>query len=487
MRSASRPFVLLAAAGVLLGLGGCSSQRSANFLTSYEKYDERMAAGDYAGALAEVRESREKGVYSDKDAFLLNYDLGMAHLYAGHTDSAVIYLRRAEDFAEEHYRAGMMDLVSATITSEINTTYTGEDHEVLMTTVMKALSFAADSRFEEAFTEARRTDIMSQLLRDVHLDFQEQYERELAQKGKTDLQGGVPQLGDFPYVDTVFGRYLGAHLYRVRGELDDARIDLDRIPPELLASHGEGGVIDLGDGGPVLSVIGLLGRAPVKEPVAYRVLTFPAKNVANVVVAGGGPDSPVLSAFLWPSDKTLLIKFEVPRIEVRPPLVQAVEVRVDGVPVGQLGLVESIGQVAEANFARKRTAIYLRTLLRVAAKAIVMAKSQDALEKDGDGGAKLLSGILGAVFNEISEAADIRAARLLPGELWARDIPIEPGVHDVEIVLYGPGGQVVGRDHYPEFEVGARDRWIVLPVTDPRKKGDSVASFPSSPISMVHP
>ena len=90
--------------------------------------------------------------------------------------------------------------------------------------------------------------------------------------------------------------------------------------------------------------------------------------------------------------------------------------------------------------------ILLKTIVRGIGKYALTKAAKDGL---GD------AGFLANLFTAATEKADTRGWITLPRTIQIGRLLVEPGVHDVEVSCFGPGGQVLETFVFEGVEVGA--------------------------------
>ena len=135
-------------------------------------------------------------------------------------------------------------------------------------------------------------------------------------------------------------------------------------------------------------------------------------------------------------------RLEFPKMVNRPNIVQRAEAVLDTGERFPLELVEDMGAVARETFKSKLGLIILKTTVRVIVKNTTSAVAAAAVSKNSNEGLGLLAGVIGKVFTEASEQADIRISRYFPSQALVGGINLEPGRYVVTVNFYGSGGIV---------------------------------------------
>ena len=114
-------------------------------------------------------------------------------------------------------------------------------------------------------------------------------------------------------------------------------------------------------------------------------------------------------------------------------------------------LLEDVARVAEETFQAKKSLIYLRTVARAVAKGLAAHKAKKKVDAGGVEGWLKKAAI--DVATDISENADLRCSRLLPGRIYVGDFEIEPGTYDLEIEFLDENGDVVSAQELKGYQV----------------------------------
>jgi hypothetical protein len=125
-------------------------------------------------------------------------------------------------------------------------------------------------------------------------------------------------------------------------------------------------------------------------------------------------------------------------------------------------LLEDLGSIAEETFKVKRPIIYLRAALRTLIKAAIDSKTKEKIdekyedknaEDDAEeeankeqGKNKLMAGLLKFAVDaitDITENADLRCWRTMPGKVYAGRIDLTPGEHEITFEYLDEKGKVI--------------------------------------------
>ena len=431
---------------------GCASMATKNAF--YKPITVELLSGNVITAAAMLEQARAENKIAKKDRLLYYIDAGLLQHYAGNYDTSNQKLQLAEDAAEELFTKSISRAALSLLLNDNALEYAGEDYEVLYTNLVKALNYAALNDFDGAFVEIRRANLKLEALKQKYAAAAEQ------------LQYGNPDDSDrveLPYeVDEVdfhndaFARYLSMHMYAADGKYDDARIDYDYLreafrtqahiydfpPPEV--RYGS-------DNAAVLSVVSLVGLAPVKEALSLRLRSDKDLNLIQVLYDSPEMENAEYGHIPYDVTEDFYFKFAIPQLVVRPSAISHVRVLVNGSPVGELQLIEDVSKVAVETFNAKKSLIYIRTVARAVAKSLAAFKMKKKADTGGLGG--WLKKMAIDVGTDLTENADLRCTQYLPGMIYVGDFEIEPGTYDLAVEYYDLNGDIVTKKYYSEVPV----------------------------------
>lgn len=450
--------------GLILWLTGCSSLSTRKAF--YEPITAELRAGNYQGAVQKIEAARDKGKYAEKDRFLYYIDAGLAYHYASEYDSSISRLMQGEGAAEELFTKSISKAALSMVLNDNALDYAGEDYEILYTNLINTLNFMALGQFDEAFVEVRRANLKLELL-----------EQKYGEAARI-MNEGAAENEDHPEIDyeaanvrfnnDAFARYLSMHMYAAEGKMDDARIDYDflqrafseqpniyNFPPPEVKYYS--------DDGAILSFIAIVGLTPVKEELGLRLRTDKDLNLVQVLYTDPDRENSEYGHLPMPVDEDYYFKFSIPQLKDRPSNISAVRVLIDNRPVGDLQLLEDVSSVARETFEAKKKLIFLRTLARAIIKGLAAHKIKEDIDDNNNGkdkekkkkvdGWKWLKKVAVDVATDISESADLRCSRLLPGKILIGDFEVEPGTYDLSFEFIGNGGQVIGTTKIRDYQV----------------------------------
>jgi hypothetical protein len=254
------------------------------------------------------------------------------------------------------------------------------------------------------------------------------------------------------------------HMYAADGKFDDARIDHDyltdafRTQPHIY-KFPMPDVIYRSDNDAIMSIVALVGPAPIKEALSLRIRTDKDLEVVQILYddpANKGAEFGMLPVNV---SEDYYFKFALPQVIQRPSQVAVVEVVIDGAPIGSLQLIEDVGVVAQETFEMKKTLIYVRSV----ARAIVKGLAAHKLKKRADTGG-LEGWLKKAVIDvglDLTENADLRSTQFIPGRILVGDFVVSPGRHSVVLRYMSADGIELNRAVHETSEV-APSGWRLL-------------------------
>jgi len=422
----------------------------------YEPITAELRAGNFSSAAAGVEAAKVDNKYGYKDRFLYYLDAGLAYHYAEEFDSSNIRLTEAERAAEELFTKSISKAALSVMLNDNALDYPGEDYEVLYSNLISALNYMAKDDFDGAFVEIRRANNRLNVLEDKY----RKAAREL-EEGSYEDTARVRMKYEAERVrfnNDAFARYLSMHAYAAEGRYDDARIDREFIDAAFLEQphiydfpKPEVKYIPEDKDKVILSVVGLAGLSPVKEALNLRLRTDKDLDLVQIFYTDPEFGETEYGHLPMPVSEDFYFKFAIPQMVERGSIISEIKVYADSVYLGHLQLIEDVGAVAKETFRAKKSLIYLRTIARAVAKGLATHK----LKKEADTGG--LAGWLKKaaidVATDISENADLRCSRLMPGRIYVGDFEILPGVYNFRVEFYNSQGVRLARTTVQEYKV----------------------------------
>ena len=441
-KSGARKAVLAGLLLALLGVIACGSLATRKDF--YNPITAELRRGNFEAAAAALEKARDDNKFGKKDRFLYYIDAGLAYHYARNYDSSVARLHDAETAAEDLFTKSISRAALSLMLNDNVLEYAGEDYEILYTNIFKALGFIAKNDFEAAFVEIRRANEKLNLLELKYRKASEELNEGTSQdtvaiKMKYEAE-------KVRFNNDAFARYLSMHMYAAEGKWDDARIDHEWLRRAFLEQPHIYN-FDIPDvkytpenkDMEILSVVGLAGLSPVKEALNLRLRTDKDLDLVQILYTDPERQDTEYGHIPWPVDDDYYFKLAIPELVDRPIEVSHIEIYVDSSYIGNLQLIEDVGLVARETFNAKKSLIYLRTVARALAKGLVAHKQKQKAD-DGDVGGWLKKLAIDVV-TDITENADLRCSRLLPGRIYVGDFEVPAGTRTVEVVFLDEYGR----------------------------------------------
>ncbi|MDR0456961.1 MAG: hypothetical protein LBH20_09810 [Treponema sp.] len=401
--------------------------------TPFKAIDSNTQQGDYQNALSMVEKDKQK-LYSNNSQIVYYLDAGMLNHYMGEYDKSTELLQEGERAIEEAYTKSVSQGIASGLVNDNTKEYAGEDFEDIYINAFNALNYYSKGQLDSAVVEIRR---MNEKLAYLGTKYQD-LDKELAEQAQKD--GVDPATLISKFANSALGRYLGILFHRADGNENGMDVEHRLLlaafqnAPEIYSfpvpSTVEG-ELKIPAGKARLNIVGFSGVSPVKKEEVTRIYV----------------------------DRDTKIKIALPILDMRPSVINRVEVILNGDKVN-LEPIESIDAIYAETFKRTINGIRTKTIIRATTKAIAGA----AMSKVGDnvggtaGGILAVAGLFTKVATEISERADIRTSRFFPAKAWVTGITVDPGVHNIT-VRFCSGDTVI---HQEEYELEAKAKGLNL-------------------------
>ncbi|XWN38038.1 MAG: hypothetical protein ROO71_03710 [Balneola sp.] len=415
-------------AGIIVS--GCHS-----YLLDDAQFDLRdsFTAADYEYSEELLKKFREKDIYRSKDQVLYNLESGMIYHFSNKYDSSSFYLSNAENEIDQNYTKSVSRGVGAFLTNDNKLVYDGEPYEDVYLNAFKALNFIHLQDWEAALVETRRmTYKMAQL--DIKIKGLASAFAKSDSTGKTDWE-----TGDVNIQNSAMGHYLSTVLYSKAGDIDEARIEREKLEIALKeqANLSSGRNLVKSDLSKLQNpnsynvlLSGFTGRAPYKIQEDARVFFDDYDEDED-------------------EDNEFYLKFSFPVLKTYHSEINYVRAVVNDSLTTILDLIEQMDLVSAEVYKAKQPIIYSRALIRASTKAVGTKLISGAVRKKNEFLGDLLQ-LLGFIAQETTEKADLRSWQTMPGQAWMKTIKLPEGVNIVRIEYVGRNGRV---RYFDEFEV----------------------------------
>lgn len=415
--------------GLLALLTGCASMQSHN--ETAQKMQGASQQGDFQSALRQLDE-RNKSEDAKKE-LLYNMEKGeLLRLNKQFDESTQAYLAAdakviAWEEAAKTNPQKLLGTLGAAVVSERLKVYEGQDYEKVWLTTRIALNRIGQLDLDKARVDIKRTHEREAVIAEFRSKETSQAEEEAKAKGgavKSKEINGYPveSLND-PEVLALKNGYQNALSHYLAGFLYEA------LNEPGLAAPGYRKAIKLTPNAPALEegLRGLDERTSFTWKRKQRMT-----DVLFVVEAGTAP-ARIPRAFTLPvptgrSVRTVSISY--PTIQPsKDPLLDSLQWNDNSLPLSK---VVDLNVMARRALKDEMPGMVLRGITRAIAKGVI----QEQLEKN----AGPLGGLIGAVASAVTEQADDRMWRMLPGRVYLARAHLPPGEHTITVAgrSFGP-------------------------------------------------
>jgi len=401
---------------------------------------EQMIAGNYPGALASLRQSKNQG-FKEQDRVVYWMNEGMIlHLMGQYKQSADV-LEQAERRSKELYTKRISKQIKAAFTSNAATDYEGEDYEKVLINVVKALDYLGLGNLEGAMVEARK-------INEKLLLYNTKYEHKNV------------------YNQDAFAHWLMGLLFEMERSYDDARIAyvkaMEVYQNEFAANYGfqpppylgedivRAAILSnandiaeeykgkygqkLGETAELLKTQGeivlihLNGEGPTKSDFVVNCVFISPTNWGCDAEPGG--------AFMKKTTITISsgteVKVAFPELHIFEPQNPQIDVMIGG-REGRTYPAEPINAIAAKTMADKMHRIFRDAIIRVITKVASAKAAGAAGKKVGGGALGFLAEKSASATMQAFEEADKRAWTTLPARIDVARVMVPPGTHTVQI------------------------------------------------------
>jgi hypothetical protein len=404
--------------------------------------DRSVEQADFITAIKAIEQGQEgkNAIYSAGNAISLYIDKGLLEHYAGNYEASSADLQFAESLIEASYTKSITEGFFSYIINDNAKEYPGEDFEDIYINVFNALNYYKRSDMESALVEIRKLSISSGKLDMLARKYEYADPKTGASlneaAGKETGINQMPQTKAVNFSNSALARFLGALFYLGSGKTDDARIEFDEIYRAFSAnktvySHPVPAAVEqarnVPQGKARLNVISFTGLSVVKQEERI-VFPLPFRH-------------PVLQ----------IASFKLPVLKKRLGLITKVEVVIDGNRL-TLELLEDMNAVIEETFSARYSNVLLKTFIRTILKySVADIAAVETTQQQGQG-AGMLVAVAARAALELSEGADTRMSRYLPGNAFIGGINLDPGTYSV-IINYYQGNTIIAKEEYKNVNV----------------------------------
>ena len=435
---------------------GCSSIKTQK--NQFVDIDKKFQMHNYKDAISNLESAKEK-FYSKKDRVLYYLDLGMLCHYDKQYKKSNEMLDKAEQGIDELFTKSVSRATASLLLNDNVLEYSGEDYEDIYLNIFKALNYIELDLFDDAFVEIRKINNKLSQLEQKHTKIADKFN--LSKNKKTNFKAGKNK-----FHNSALGRYLSMLLYRIEGNLDDARIDLKKIDEawklqSQIYHHSKpdfSNYLKLSKKVKV-NFITFVGRAPEKKAKTLYIHT--EKNL--IIISTTKENSThkeslkTLDTINWYGiQEGYHFKFQLPIMKKRRNNIGVIKVVVDGSEVKKMELLESLEDVALETFKVKKTLIYLKTITRTIIKGLATQKGKEKLvEKINNPLLSFATRMVADVAIDATENADLRISRFFPAKTFIGEIELESGIHHFKVEYYSKSGELLFTDDLEKIEVSS--------------------------------
>ncbi len=420
-----------------------------------------MMERNYPGALAILQQSKEKGFKEqDRVAYFMNE--GMLFFLTGQYQKSVDVLEKADQRHKELFTKSISKSVKAALTSDAATDYAGEDYEIVMLSVIKAMNYVALKDIERATAEARRIgeklalfvtnnkdkpyiykeDAFAHWLLGVFFEMERSYDEarisylksmETYQKDFSVNYGNPPP------------KYLAEDLVRA-AILSGSKEDAEKFKSQF---GGDGHTLPALKAGGEIILLHLNGEGPSKTDYFINCNFESATNWG----CDGEPGGEFMTKKTITLSTGTAIKVAFPQLIIKQPMNPYITMSVAGM-TAQSEPALPISGIAVKVLRDKTGKIFKDAIIRVITKTLLSKAGEAAAQKVGGAGLGFLAKVGAQAASQATEEADKRAWITLPSRIEVARLIVPPGVYDVNLSL--PSGGMLPPIRGVKVEAGRR-------------------------------
>ena len=418
---------------LLVTMVGCG------FAPPYVKVEDSLRAGNYIGATKALEENKK--AYGDKSLLLYYFDRLWAEHLAGNYKTSNDYVELADKLIDDLYTKSVTGEALAFLGNDMSLPYDGENFERVMLHTVGMLNYASLGQVDEALVEARRAD--QRLMQYVDkagkdkVTYQQDALSRYLSASLYESEGGQARWDaflDYKKCDEAFASYAKAYGTPLPGLL---KSDLLRMSSKLgekeatnafFARFGSQPLADTKDKGEVIVILNE-GLAPVKI----------SDHIDLPIALSDGTVQYFSAAF--------------PRFVPRLTSFASAKVSDGAGEAVPLELFQDVQGIAIRDLADRVALIRVKAIARATVKFQAARALQQEAKKEGGEGAQLLAILSTNIYGIISEQADTRSWRTLPGRISLARLNLAPGLHNLHLSINTAGGPIM-RD-FPGVDVKA--------------------------------
>jgi uncharacterized protein len=397
------------------------------FAPPYLKVEQALVSQRYPNALAQLEKNKKE--YGDKSRLLFYFDrLWLEHLN-GNFEASNKYLESANRLIDDLYTKSISAEAMSFIGNDMNLAYAGENFERVLMHVVGMLNYIFMGNVEEAQVEGRRAD--SRL---------KQYSEKF---GKDKVV----------YKEDALARYISAVLYEQQGQKWDAYIDYKKCKEafaQYRAAYGTAEPVQLGRD--LLRMAQGLGE---KEDIARFTAEYPGAVSASMEKLQKEKGEVLVFLYEGLAPEKLSVYFQEPAvlsdgtrqiIQIAFPVFRSRQKAFyaatfsTGERVQPLEVFEDITSIALKDLDDRIAMIRVKAIARAITKFQLARSAQKAAKDSGGGIASLLTTLTTNIYTAVTEQADTRSWRILPGRIQLARMSLKPGKYNFMLRVKTPKG-----------------------------------------------
>ncbi|MDD7201874.1 MAG: hypothetical protein SPF89_07370 [Sphaerochaetaceae bacterium] len=399
-------------------LAGCAST------VDIHKTELGLYHGDYVHALEQVQEE-SVSIEKRQGPIVRALDVGIVQHYAGDYQGSNVSLTEAEAGIEKAFTKSVSRSAASFVVNDNTKEYPGEDFEDIYINIFKALNYARLGEIADSMVEIRRSSEKQQVLLDLYSSYNQEHDEKIAFTHSA--------LGE--WLGMLFSQHLGNQndvQYYARRVADAFDNEKDLYP---FAMPQAATLQSLEEGKTPVYLLAFTNIEPRKQEVRESIW-MPSGNWMTVAVS---------------------------ELVARKSEVKQILVTVDGIPAGQMEILESLSRIAINTYLLKKSGIYAKAVLRATGKLVatdvvdVAGHVAAASSSDDTGGAWLLADFATLAANlagNLSERADVRMSHFFPGRAYIGSVDLSEGSHEIILTYMGENGVLKQERFFANVEPG---------------------------------
>jgi len=440
-------------AAALFVFYGCAGK---NF---YTKINADTASGRYAAALKDIEANRRE-YYPSRDSLLYFLDTGMLSHLAGQYKESNAAFEKAKRLAEELYTKSLSAEGASLLINDSQKAYDGEDYEIAMIYLLKALNYAAMGEENSAMVEIRQLDhffkttgINGSSAGEDEIKPGALYFSGIVRESAGDINGALIDyknaIAAFEKKSAVPPRGLirGCHAASLKmGFRDDA----DRLKKKYDLKQNE--IED--HGGEEIILVHINGPAPIKTGRRIDIAFGEGWAYAQSIKTSGDDQKQFAAANAaargFTSKKTFSVSF--PEYTQPPYNCAYLTVETEG-KIYETEKTSDISAAAVKCLKDRINRIRAKSIARAWIKHVIARDAEKSAEKSRGATTGFLVGAGLRALSAATEQADIRSWRTLGASITIGRIPVEAGTHNLRINMKNSAGAALGGQVISAVEV----------------------------------